>query len=186
MKAGGIAIKIPGLTAIVVLAGMALPGYLAAAESAQADSAQQALQQLKILQQRLGPQNQNSPANQENPANPAVGAGNARPVGTLPPPGAPGTVVVVAKPPARVVRPELPQVSDTEIIDQRAFAGVTRQMFPLTPEQILRLRRMYNTSEFAIASTAGTPPEAAPPSGASSSPGFSSPRTTGTTRVPCN
>jgi intracellular multiplication protein IcmK len=60
-----------------------------------------------------------------------------------------------------VVQPtdKLPDIPENELIDQRAFEGVTRQMFPLTPEQIIRLRQMYNTSEFALASTAGTPPK---------------------------
>ena len=40
-----------------------------------------------------------------------------------------------------------------------AFDGVSEQMFPLTPEQIIRVKQLYHTSEYAKASTPGTPPK---------------------------
>jgi intracellular multiplication protein IcmK len=111
---------------------------------AQTDSAQQALQQLRLLQQKLGPQNQSGDmAAESNQPNQNQSATNNS----------------KDKAPANKPTTEDVAILDNELIDEKAFEGVTRQMFPLTPEQILRLRQMYNTSEFAQASTAGTPPK---------------------------
>ncbi|MDP1602317.1 MAG: DotH/IcmK family type IV secretion protein [Legionella sp.] len=108
----------------------------------QTDSAQQALQQLRLIQQRLVTQGQGS----DGTAN-----GNQSTTTTT------TTTTGVNRPPVQSV--QVTTALDDEIIDERAFEGVTRQMFPLTPEQIIRLKQMYNTSEFANASTAGTPPK---------------------------
>lgn len=48
---------------------------------------------------------------------------------------------------------------DKEAMDALAFEGVTDQLFPLTPEQIIRIKQMYHTTEYAQASPAGTPPK---------------------------
>lgn len=49
--------------------------------------------------------------------------------------------------------------SANQAVDSLAFDSVIQQMFPLTPEEILRLKQMYTTNEFAQASPAGTPPK---------------------------
>lgn len=147
-------LKLSSLTAIVTLNVLTASLYAA---DGQGDSAQQALQQLRLLQQKLGPQNQgqNQDQNQDqnqntggtdNASQPANSAADSSPIKRVQP--------VVTQP-----ADKLPEIPENELIDQRAFEGVTRQMFPLTPEQIIRLRQMYNTSEFAQASTAGTPPK---------------------------
>jgi len=126
-------------------------------QAEQADSAQQALEQLRILQQRLAPTpgaTQQTPGtnqpNQQVPAGRPVRIERAAPQVSPPSVGA-----------ARATSKEdnlLPS-SDEESIDSLAFDGVKEQMFPLTPEQIIRIKQMYHTSEYAQASTAGTPPK---------------------------
>lgn len=48
---------------------------------------------------------------------------------------------------------------ENEIVDNKAFKDMTRQLFPLTAEQVLRLKQMSQAAEFAQASTAGVPPK---------------------------
>nr|WP_233419388.1 DotH/IcmK family type IV secretion protein [Legionella adelaidensis] len=48
---------------------------------------------------------------------------------------------------------------DKETIDELAFQQVEDQMFPLKPEEIIRLKQMYHSTEYAQAATAGTPPK---------------------------
>lgn len=137
------------ISSLLALYAMTFPVY--AAE--QSESAQQALQQLRILQQRLGQPNDQAPGgpnlavNQNKPA-----ANAARPLTTH------------AAPPAAPAPQSKPEdvtmtASDKDLIDIKAFEGVTRQLFPLTPEQILQLKQIYHASEFAEASTPGTPPK---------------------------
>lgn len=123
------------------------------AADAPGDSAQQALQQLRLLQQKLGPQNQ-GPNQDQNAGNGGTESANQS-ANT----SAEGPARRKTQPVANQLTDKLSDIPENELIDQRAFEGVTRQMFPLTPEQIIRLRQMYNTSEFAQASTAGTPPK---------------------------
>nr|WP_028373842.1 DotH/IcmK family type IV secretion protein [Legionella lansingensis] len=130
----------------------------------QSDSAQQALQQLRLLQQKLsqGTNAQGQPA----PAAPtptqatqATQATQPAPAGqttTTPPAGPPPTPQ--AAPPQEAASAG-PTEADNELIDTQAFDGVTRQLFPLTPEQIVRLKQLYHASEYAQAATAGTPPK---------------------------
>lgn len=141
--------KLSGLTAVLIFNVMTVE--LHAADATQSDSAQQALQQLRLLQQKLGPQNQNNDSTDNaSQSSDQEGASTASAAGNV----ARRTRPVTNPPPDR-----LAAIPENDLIDQRAFEGVTRQMFPLTPEQIIRLRQMYNTSEFAQASTAGTPPK---------------------------
>lgn len=135
------------------------------------DSAQQALQQLRLLQQRLS-QNQNNdtslppqqvPPTQQNPVTqtnipPATNTQIAPATGPTPTaaPQQPNQIPAVP-----VTNKEDPTISasDKDLIDVKAFEGVTRQLFPLNPEQILRLKQLYYSSEFAESSTPGTPPK---------------------------
>lgn len=48
---------------------------------------------------------------------------------------------------------------DAEVIDKKAFKDMTRNLYPLNPEQVVKLKQIYETSEYAKASTAGTPPK---------------------------
>ena len=50
-------------------------------------------------------------------------------------------------------------ISDNKIIEELAFDGVTKQLFPLKPDEILRIKQLYHTNEFAQAASAGTPPK---------------------------
>nr|WP_231862009.1 DotH/IcmK family type IV secretion protein [Legionella hackeliae] len=129
----------------------------------ESDSAQQALQQLRLLQQKLSQSsNALSPIVQPNQgqqqapvttaATPAASAATAQTPANQPPPPPPQQQQQQAQ-------NQGPTVADNELIDSQAFDGVTRQLFPLTPEQIVRLKQIYNASEYANAATAGTPPK---------------------------
>ncbi|KTC97380.1 IcmK protein [Legionella geestiana] len=114
------------------------------------NSAQQALQQLKLLQQKYA-----QTGDVSGPGGP-MGAGrpgtdsNAKNQGALPM----GQNAEAAQAGSQVM-PE--NVADT--IEQKAFEGLKKQMFPLTPEQVLRLRQMYKTNEMAATIDPGTPPK---------------------------
>nr|HAT8713632.1 type IV secretion protein IcmK [Legionella jordanis] len=132
-----------------------IPGACFATD--QSDSAQQALQQLRLLQQKLSQgNNTQAPAGQAPanavPANPAVQAAAAN----NPPPRPPAPQ---APPPAENNAAPVMTQADNELIDSQAFETVTRQLFPLTPEQIMRLKQIYHASEYAQAASAGTPPK---------------------------
>ncbi|HRD69088.1 MAG TPA: DotH/IcmK family type IV secretion protein [Legionella sp.] len=122
------------------------------------DEAQQALQQLRLLQQRLtqnpdqdGQQtNANSALNNMNSAaNPNPSSQNAAAAAQ-----AKQNEQAVAE-----VNSEIISQNDSEVIDNKAFKDMTRSLYPLNPEQIVRLKQIYQTSEFAQASTPGTPPK---------------------------
>ncbi|KTD47086.1 IcmK protein [Legionella rubrilucens] len=124
----------------------------------QTDSAQQALQQLRLLQQRLSQTDQGNQAGLPEGGQAVQGgqAGNRPPMTT--------TTTAAAnqgQTPPQQNNPQDPTITanDKELIDTKAFEGVTRQLFPLTPEQIVRLKQIYEASEFAEASPAGTPPK---------------------------
>ena len=53
------------------------------------------------------------------------------------------------------------KMSDEDVINKLAFKDVQKKLFPLTGEQVLQLHHDYNSSEFALSSTAGTPPRPA-------------------------
>ncbi len=131
-----------GLALIVIINTIPIAVHAAGG----ADSAQQALQQLKILQQRLAPAGGSPDAAGANkPAQPKQAATPSPAPGANPPAGAQSVGDVLSQ-------------ADNELIDSKAFEGVTRQLFPLNPEEIVRLKQLYQNSEFAQASTPGTPP----------------------------
>jgi intracellular multiplication protein IcmK len=49
--------------------------------------------------------------------------------------------------------------SESETIDDIAFAGVEEHLFPLNPERIVKLREKFNENELAKTQSAGTPPK---------------------------
>ncbi|AWN75379.1 TPA: DotH/IcmK family type IV secretion protein [Legionella anisa] len=147
-----------------------IPGPSYAQE--QSDSAQQALQQLRLLQQRLS---QNQPAGQQGQP---PGQAPAPAPGQTPPPAqnqGPNIPIPLAgniyKPPAAAQtpppaaaapNPNAPQIisqTDEEVIDNKAFKDMTRNIYPLSTEQIVHLRQISETMEYAKASPAGTPPK---------------------------
>ncbi len=133
---------LPGLLSLVHVV------YTPLAFGEQTGSAKQALEQLRMLQKRLAPQGESTDKSKdkEDPS-------------TMPPP-APKPTVQVKKTEALVNRTQLvPSQTDKEVIDSLAFEGVGQQLFPLSPEQIVHLKQMYNTTEFAKASPVGTPPK---------------------------
>ena len=120
---------------------------------AQGDDAQQALQQLRILQQRLSQQNpgQDGQANQPGKAgstatNVAQSAPPPTPKATQPPPqNTVANTVGVSQ-------------TDAELIDNKAFEEAKHTIYPLDPEQVIRLKQAYQTNEFAQASPVAPPP----------------------------
>lgn len=130
----------------------------------QADDAQQALQQLRLLQQKLS-QNPSqdgqmpgddastnaatTPAANTTSTTSTASAGSA--LGNVPP----------IRPPSPNGNTENQVISqnDTEVIDNKAFKDTQRSLYPLTPEQIVKLKQVYQTSEYAQASPVGTPPK---------------------------
>nr|WP_229669370.1 DotH/IcmK family type IV secretion protein [Legionella impletisoli] len=112
----------------------------------QTDSAQQALEQLRMLQKRLAADSgtkeaegaQKQDAAQKQPADPNQ-AQNQK-AGAI---AAPVTI----------------SPSENETLDKLAYEGMTQQLFPLSPEEIIRLKQMYHTNEYAKESPAGTPPK---------------------------
>lgn len=124
----------------------------------QSKSAQQALAQLRMLQKRLSPnttendnaanqgvqgptQALNQPVNTTDKAQNKVGAEAPT---TPAPPAGDGQVI---------------SSSEKDAIENLAFDSVKEQLFPLNPEEIIRVKQLYNKTESAQASTAGTPPK---------------------------
>jgi intracellular multiplication protein IcmK len=125
----------------------------------QGDDAQQALQQLRLLQQRLS-QNQDSPP--ETSTNPLEGTLPLVPKSQQGPTQEPKNTKVNTSQ-TQTASPETNEQvvteKDNEIIDNKAFKDMTKNIYPLSPEQIVRLKQIYETSEYAQASTAGVPPK---------------------------
>jgi intracellular multiplication protein IcmK len=118
------------------------------------DSAQQALQQLKMLQQKLS-----SADAQKKPASrPQQQAPSSLPT-VIPDFSKRKQRRSMSSSSSGASAGDKPITAEAEhSIDELAFDKVTKDLFPMTPEQILRLRQMYNASEFAQAATPGTPP----------------------------
>lgn len=165
----------PRLGLITILIANAIP---AQSSTGQSDSTQQALQQLRMLQQRLTQTNAfqgNQGKNKTGVPSPAaVGGENNGPLAPLStsanlPPAKQGAVATGAplipgttgnqEPPPAPVNTQTQTEIENELIDIKAFEGVTRQLFPLSPEQIIRLKQLYQANEYAQATTAGTPPK---------------------------
>lgn len=114
----------------------------------QQDSAQQALQQLRMLQQRLAT-NQGSGSNQGQNQN--LDPSAQQPEG------------LYQDSKKSLPQPQNEQANisqtDAEVIQNKAFKDMTHNLYPLTPEEIVELRQMHQTVELAKASTPGTPPK---------------------------
>lgn len=131
----------------------------------QQDNAQQALQQLRMLQQRLSNNNQGPGGN---PTSPGQGQPGQQGQGQQGAGGDSGVPTLYQSPTSspQQAGPANPndqqQVisqSDEDVIENKAFRDMTRTLYPITPEQIVELRQMHQTMEYAKASTPGTPPK---------------------------
>ena len=131
------------------------------------------LQQLRQLQQLNQAQPANVPATQ--PTQPTI----AQQLQSVAPPPAvitlpPAPVIAPTQtiaPPTRDAPPPAPQDAaapgtpnpDSDLaqkaLDEKAFREVVRNLMPLTPEQILRLRSKYNMTELAKVTTPDAPPK---------------------------
>ncbi|MBA2651241.1 MAG: type IV secretion protein IcmK [Tatlockia sp.] len=125
------------------------------------DSARQALQQLRLLQQSLSQPGSGQSTNAATQSKTETKVTVTRPASTPTNNPPPSTQATIPQGPPQQPNQENPVISeaDNELIDVKAFETVTRQLFPLTPEQILRLKHIYHSQEFAETSTAGTPPK---------------------------
>ncbi len=113
-------------------------------------SSQQALQQLRILQQRFAKENPKENLN-----------ANAAAVipATTPQVSTPTNTKSNIKLAANTTNNNLPKLDEGQAIEAKAFEGVTKQLFPLTPEQILKLKQMYHNKEMVENATPGVPPK---------------------------
>lgn len=113
--------------------------------SAEVNTAQQALDQLKLLQQRMSANSEKTQKEQQPPPQQKereIPRQTDNPKSDL------------TRKDDQVLTP-----SDKDIVDDMAFDNVAQQTFPLSPEQIIRLKQMYHTNEYALASPAGVPPK---------------------------
>lgn len=140
---------------------------------AQEDSAQQALQQLRLLQQRLS---QNQPAGQNQAAqtgqnsgptpNPASSQNQGQNNTSVPlsnnfykaPKPQQNPVNQSALPPLPVNQQAITQ-NDEEVINNKAFKDMTKNLYPLNTEQVVQLKQMNDTMDYAKSSPVGTPPK---------------------------
>lgn len=123
---------------------------LSKAEAAdqQEDAAQQALQQLRMLQSRLS----KPPMNAGNPPAAATGGLSALSNQAVSPSAAESSGQASSAPsPA--------SASAEEIIDEKAYEKMQQQLFPLSPDQVVKLHQAYNTQAFAESSPVGVPPK---------------------------
>lgn len=118
-------------------------GWAAEEQSSQTS---QALQQLQQLQQTKKNQASSSQAEQKISA-PILSSEPA----SEPPPGMQG-------PTEESVVTGSPTDAFNATVNETAFNTVTSRLFPLTPEQIVELRSLYNTNELAKITTPDTPP----------------------------
>lgn len=143
-------------TSLSGLLAVCLSTLISTVAFSQADDSQQALQQLRMLQQRMS-QGSNIAANQPTPnqdtQNPA--SGPKKPDAGLP------LMSQVEKPAQTATsNPNQPiSQDDNDLIDNKSFKDMVRNLYPLTPEQIVRLKQIYHSSEYAQATSAGTPPK---------------------------
>jgi len=130
-------------------------------QNAETNSAQQALVQLRMLQKRL------SPSTDENDT--ATNKGTPEPSQALTQQlnatdKSPNKVTAEAPPtptptPTAGGEGQVMTSSEKEAIENLAFDSVKEQLFPLNPEEIIRVKQLYNTTESAQVATAGTPPK---------------------------
>lgn len=120
--------------------------------------ATQALEQLRLLQQRLS---QTPNSNPEALMNDLTASQNTKKTTTT----TQQTKTTVTTSQAKAGANDNPDnsqavaESDSQVIENKAFKDMTDSLYPLNPEKIVRLKKTYEASEYAQASPAGTPPK---------------------------
>lgn len=150
------------LKKLTLATALMLPLVMNVEAAEQSDSAQQALQQLRMLQERLSKQNPDSESTSSTVTT-VQGTTNTNttvqttPVAT----STTSTTETTVTPPVLRPKPDADAEAtiDDDLLDRKAFEGVIRSRFPLTPGQIIRLKHKYQSTEYANASPAGTPPK---------------------------
>jgi intracellular multiplication protein IcmK len=129
------------LSALLILVTIS-GGSIVSADSS--PSAQQALDQLRILQRRLGsnplPPEPTKDDGDKSKKNPAQGV--VRPS-------------VMARTPTQIVA----DTSANKLADSMAFEAVTNHLFPLSPEEVHTIKKLYQKNEMAQVAAVGTPPK---------------------------
>ncbi len=111
------------------------------------DSAQQALDQLRLLQQKLGSKSSESTTS-------ATGGSSASNQPTQPP-----SRRERARKSASSNSDTIMSSSDESLANDMAFEEVKQQLFPLTPEQMVKIKKRYHEDEYAQATSPETPPK---------------------------
>lgn len=151
------------LTWLVIVICTGISPIIIASANNNTPSSQQALQQLRMLQQKLAKSNENADNNPTNAEPAPVGAvavnteNNPNTATNTPPVNNSNNHEKIANNVNQ--NAQLPLPDQNEIIDDKAFESVKKQLFPLTPEQIVRLKQLYNTNELAGVTSAGAPPK---------------------------
>jgi intracellular multiplication protein IcmK len=137
--------------------------FIGKLHAAKADDSQQALQQLHLLQQKLS----QSHGSNQTAANDTSGSNGL--LGMIQSSGTSQTAQKNTQSNSGGTNPssqssaasdgQVVSQDDAEVIDNRAFKDMKRSLYPLNPEQIVRLKQTYHTSEYAQASPAGVPPK---------------------------
>lgn len=141
------------LLQVALMVGSSLLSYSALAVD---NDAQQALQQLRLLQQRLS-QTPGADMQTDGSAPSTVPKISSNAAGNTP--GVPTTNQLVQNQNTGAANQQVISDNDNDVVDKKSFKDMTRNLYPLTPEQIVRLKQIYQTNEYAQASTAGTPPK---------------------------
>lgn len=147
--------KINPFVRILAIAGISHILSFPAGAANQNEDAQQALQQLRLLQQRLS----QNPGQDGQPAA-DLGMGNASAANNQATQNNGDATSTKAKQAQdNSGDNQLVPDDDNEIIDNKSYKEMTRSLYPLNPEQIVRLKQKFQNNEYAQASTPGTPPK---------------------------
>lgn len=137
----------------ILLIGGLCTSINGASAAEQPVSTQQAMQQLKIIQQKLlkngEGDSQSASGSAANPLLPAASGDTSGEKKENQPPAVQNTEA----------NQELASADDDKIIDNKAYKDMKRNLYPLNNEQIVQLKQAYQDNEYAQASPAGTPPK---------------------------
>lgn len=132
---------------------------------AQDDNAQQALQQLRLLQQRLSQQGglpgdpsltqgADSKGQAQTKNQPSADSQIPLPLRNAPTVAAASSATNASAP---ANSPGVTE-SDAAVIESKAFNQMTKSIYPLNPEQVVKLKQIYQTEQYAQTTPIGTPP----------------------------
>ena len=107
------------------------------------DSSDQALEQLRLLQKRLGTKSSDEST-------------SSAPAEASTPPSRKSRMAARS---STSKDPLIMNSSEETLVDELAFEEVKKQMYPLSPEQTIEVKKWYESDEYAQASSAGTPPK---------------------------